>query len=77
MNKDTLLKNIIIDNIYPLLTKDFSSIAWPKQFNHAEKMEYLDFVISYLEKSEEYDKCDEVSKIKNRLKEVYEQDVNK
>jgi hypothetical protein len=77
MNKDTLLRNIIIGNIYPIIVRDAESIVFPKEFQQEDKMEYLDYVISYLEKFEEYDKCDEVVKIKSKLKEVYEQGVNK
>lgn len=77
MNREQVIRAIIIDNIYPILIKENSETLWPNVLAYEDKMECLDYIILHLEKFEEYDKCDEIHKIKRKLKEIYEQSIGK
>lgn len=43
-------------------------IKWPKHFSYETKNSLLDSVIVVLEKNEDYENCEKVSKLRRKLK---------
>jgi hypothetical protein len=76
MTKDEVMRSIVVEHIYPILMNSDKDIPFPLLFNHNDKVTYLDHIIKYLEKFEEYSKCSDVLKIRNSLQKKYEQSSN-
>lgn len=76
MTKDKVMRSIVVEHIYPIIVNNEKDLPFPISFNHNDKINYLDNIIKYLEKFEEYSKCSDVLKIRNSLQKRYEQSSN-
>ena len=64
-----------VDHCYDLLTR---KKEWPGNFNGGMKQKLIDSFIDYYQKTEDYEKCAELSRSYNELtKEVNDENSNK